>query len=197
MDFLEGALLGPLWSDTDYEDKSHRFLAFVYVVIIYSAVFYLFRQAHTPLFFEGMVVLLWLALTVLMMVISSFLASRYYHCGLGGRIGILAIISTKYIAATCFLVSCFRPFYSMDMPAVKDWLLNFLNNTAGDFVSQAAERFRIMGLILSAVLVGALAFVAVIAFLVLLVLIPVLFLHLIRFLQNSLDSLLLHSRKTV
>lgn len=194
MDFLEGALLGPLWSDTDYEDKSHRLLGLAYIVIVYAIVLYLFKLSGIPFLFAGIGPFIWLVLTLFLMVISSFLAMRYYNWGLSRRFGVLGILFLKYCSATAFLISCFRPFYALDFAAFKDLTLDFLNNTAGDFISNAAENFRVMGLVMSSLLVAALGFLAFVAFVILVLLIPILFLQLVRTVQNVWDRILLRSK---
>lgn len=194
MDFLEGALLGPLWSDTDYEDKTHHLMGFVYIVIVYGWVLFLFRQHQTPLLFRGMTGLIWLAGTVLLTVASSFLASRYYRVGLASRLGILAVITLKYGVGTGFLVSLFRPFYGLDRAALKDGLLHFLDSTVGDFVFQASARFRIPGLIASGALVSILGLVLLVLLVSLLIALPIFYLRLIRQGQAAMDKLLLRMK---
>lgn len=191
MDFLEGALLGPLWSDTDYEDRSHVLLGVGYIVFVYACVFWLLRRAKSPFLFTGYTSLVWLALTVFLLVTSSYLASRYYRTGLVGRFAILGGMFCKYLVATGFLVSCFRPVYALRLSVLKDSLLHFLDGTVGDFVFQASERFRITGLILSGLLAGILLLVAFLALLVILIWIPILFLRVLRWIQSRVDEGLL------
>lgn len=194
MDFLEGALLGPYWSDTDYEDQPHKLLAFAYILLVYACVIHLFRHRSMAFLFQGLAPFYWLVGTLLAVVCSSFLASRYYRYSLTGRFAILGFLGLRQILATGFLISCFQPLYSLRPDELKPALLTFLDRTAGDFVSAMAERFRLMGLIFSGVILGILGFLLLLGFLFLLLFLPVILLRLLRLLQNGVDQLLLNSK---
>ncbi len=197
MDFLEGALLGPLWSDTDYADKPHRFPAIIYIAVFYGILLKLLRQNSVPLIFKGLAPLIWLMLTLLFMVVSTFLASKYYRLKLPGRFTILFTIGVKYVFGTGFFISLFRPLYQMDLTGFKDWVIGIMNSTVGEFISNAAAKFRIMGLVISGIFSAAMGMIIFVLVITILLILPVIFLRLIRYGQNLLDTILMHSKFTV
>ncbi len=190
MDFLEGALLGPLWSDTDYQNQKHRLSATIYVGIVYSVLLYLLTQPKIPFYLKGMSSFFWLGVTIFFMIISTFICSKYYKLKLWGRFNILFLLFVKYALATVFLISLFSPLYELNVSELKGQFLELLNTTAGNFVSVSAEKFHVMGLILSGSLTAFLGFLAGIIFVIILFYLPIWYLKLVRFFQNKMDYLM-------
>lgn len=194
MDFLEGALLGPLWSDTDYADRPHQLLATAYILLVYALLAYLLILPQKPFFVLSVAPFFWFGFLLLFMILSTFFSRKYYEQGLFGRLGILGFQVLKYSLATGFLLSLFRPLYQLQLGDLKELGLQFLNENVGDFINQVSIRFRIGGLLVVGFLLALIGFFLLIFLLALLVCLPVYYLKLVRLLQTSIDKLLMRGK---
>ena len=193
MDYLEGALLGKLWSDTDFENRPHRgaavllslavWVAFTGFVLVSNLGYDISGQLRQPRF--------WITLTVILILASSPLSFYYYKFPAIGRILILLMQMVKFAGACMYPISLFVPRIVVNTETLIGDVMAWLDNTVGSYIERSTETNELFGLVwsgLMTVLGGVLIFLLFVAAIVLL---PILYLQLIRLLQWVVDQIFL------
>ena len=85
LDYLEGLLLGKLWSDTDYENRRHFGLFVLYGLFVDAIVLYIYIL-NKGLFGFGSIGPIHIAVFVLLFLANPFICFRYYRMPLWGKL---------------------------------------------------------------------------------------------------------------
>ena len=104
MDYLEGLLLGRLWSDTDYENRKHFGLFVWYGLFVDAIVLYIYILGRGLLGF-GNIGPIHIAVFVLLFLANPFICFRYYRMPWWGKIMILAVKVFKAYLIVSYTVS--------------------------------------------------------------------------------------------
>ena len=82
LDYLEGLLLGRLWSDTDFENRKHFGLFVIYGLLVDAIVLYLYISGKGLLNF-GIIGPIHISVFTLLFLANPFISFRYFqiqHC---------------------------------------------------------------------------------------------------------------------
>lgn len=178
LDYLEGLLLGRLWSDTDYENRKHFGLFVLYGLLVDAIVLYIYILGKGLLYF-GNIGTIHIAVFILLFLANPFICFRYYRMPWWGKIMILLVKLFKAYLIISYTVSLLLPRLSVKVDDLQDFLMSYLNSTlekytekflatAGSFstvLGVLAGGIHVVGtvilLILAAVVIPSLIFLAV------------------------------------
>lgn len=189
MDFMEGFLLGPIWSDTEYETRRHAGF-YWFIGWLACALFVLLEvfPDKTPgwMAMPGFLPVLLFA----MLALASPLACRfYYRLNIVFKLGILAVEVVKFGFAFVALFQYVLANVNVDIAALPQATLEYVNQT----VAKTTEYFTGLGEglgMLVGIAAGGLQIVLTFAGGVLIAsLIPVIFLLVLRLIQRGIDLL--------
>ena len=190
MDYLEGALLGRIWSDTDYENRRHTgawlWFSFAFWLVSAVLVWRINRQGQLP---WARPASFWAILTLVLIVVGPFLSAIYYRLPVLGRLPILGLHMLKYLAALFVPWTLFVPLLRVPKDDLFGETLQFLDETAGTFIERNTELNEVFGLIFSGLALILLGILAVLGLLLLMTLLPILYLKLVTALQAIADRL--------
>ncbi|HOO62218.1 MAG TPA: hypothetical protein PKV44_07345 [Bacillota bacterium] len=189
MDYLEGLLLGKLWSDTDFENRRHTSLFFLYGLFVSVLVLYNYWTGALSGFISGYVVLKVVLLMVLFFL-SPVICFAYYRLPLWGKIPLLIVQFTKSMLITLLVTAWMRPKLTVGVPDLKTWLVDYLNKTLEHFTSKYVETAGTFATVLGVISGGIyLVFLAAVI-LFAAVILPGLVYIVIRLLQYGYDKLI-------
>lgn len=188
MDFLEGALLGPLWTDTDYEDRPHRGLRLLLSVLFWlglSVIMFLinFRALSLNLLFGFP----WFPLFLVLVFVSPFLAMVYYQMPVIIRFPILALQAAKHLGFFLAVYKLFLPYLRLNVNEIVAGLMSFSDNTIGRFIEFYTERYETAGMLIGTAILAILGILFFLIFLLVFVYLPQLLLLLLRQIQMIWD----------
>ncbi|HHX30291.1 MAG TPA: hypothetical protein GX720_03585 [Clostridiaceae bacterium] len=187
MDFLEGFLVGPVWSDTEYRSRRHlgahivlaAFMAAVFVLLLFKPEL------------QGRILLLrWprpLVLLLVLLFISPLISIFYRRLPYYVRPLLLPLYAVKYILLFFVLVHYFLPLLTFETESI----LTLLYARMDDHIGMALETIAGSGGILATVagvLAGGLWVIGEgLAFAAILILVPLLAIALCKSLQYGID----------
>lgn len=128
MDYLEGLLLGRLWSDTDYENRRHFGLFIIYGLFVDAVILFLYIT-NQELFGFGRIGPIHIAIFVLLFLANPFICFRYYRMPLWGKCLILLVKIFKSYLIVSYTVSLLLPKLSVQVGDLQDFLIAYLNST--------------------------------------------------------------------
>ncbi len=137
MDYLEGLLLGKLWSDTDFENRKH-FGLFVLYGILTEAIVLLSYVTGRLYIGIGRFGTLQLVLLILLMVASPFICYRYYRMPLWGKILILLEKLFNSYLVLSYTVSRILPRITVGTDDVQTSVIDYLNSTLETYTAKYA-----------------------------------------------------------
>ena len=137
MDYLEGLLLGRLWSDTDFENRKHFGLFVIYGLLVDAIVLYLYISGKGLLNF-GTVGPIHIAVFTLLFLANPFISFRYYRMPWWGKILVLAVKIYKSYLIVSYTVSLLLPRLSVQVDDLQDFLMTYLNGT----LEKYTEKFQ-------------------------------------------------------
>jgi hypothetical protein len=186
MDFLEGFLMGPHWSDTEYESRHHIGFYLLTGLIIAGCFGYLLVQPEQAERWVWPWPVLGLLL-FLLMLLNPFLCNRYYRQNRLIRLLILLVLMIKNLLAILLLFALALPMVHLDLTNIADNLLNLTNES----IAAMTDRFSALNNA-SAMIFGIIAgslLMLLRAELVLAIgtLVPCLTLLIVRWLQKGID----------
>jgi len=193
MDFLEGFLLGPVWSDTEYE--THRHTGFYWLIgwIIFGG--YVWLQLLKPAAAEP-----WLNLPRYAPIIYFFLltlaspfACRYYYRVnplLKGLILLLEI--SKFLAAFLSLYQYSMPLYMLNLDTLPQTVLEYVNKTVAGTTESFQSLGQGVGMLVGLAGGGLLVVLTFLGILLAATLIPAFYLAAARLIQRGVDMLAHH-----
>ena len=109
MDYLEGLFLGPLWSDTDYENRRHTGLFLLYGLSVVGVIAYSYLTGG----FAGLLAghqILKIILLMLLFLASPFMCFRYYRMPTWVKLPVLLAEAAKYFVLTALRATRGMPF---------------------------------------------------------------------------------------
>ena len=137
MDYLEGLLLGKLWSDTDFENRKHLGL-FVLYGLLTEAIVLLSYVTGKRYIGIGSFGTFQLVLLRLLMAASPFICYRYYRMPLWGKILILLEKLFNSYLVLSFTVSKILPRITVDSGNVQSSVIDYLNSTLETYTAKYA-----------------------------------------------------------
>ncbi len=151
MDYLEGFLIGPVWSDTDYKShrhfNAHLFLAFIMALAFAGIVFY-------PNYMNKWIVVAWpssLIILIALILITPFLSSYYYRLPVYVKPLVLLLYAFKYVLLFYILTHLFLPLATLDNQAIPMMLLERMDrhiNHMIDIIAESGGIFRtVLGIV--------------------------------------------------
>ena len=150
MDYLEGLLLGRLWSDTDYENRKHFGLFVLYGLFVDAIVLYIYILGRGLLGF-GNLGPIHIAVFVLLFLANPFICFRYYRMPWWGKIFILAVKIFKAYLVISYTVSLLLPRLNVKVDDLQDFLMSYLNQTlekyTEKFVATAGSFSTVVGVL--------------------------------------------------
>ena len=189
MDYFEGLFLGKLWSDTDYENRNHVGLFFLYGLFVDAIVLYNYVY-ETKLLGIGDFTDMHLILFVILFIACPFICFKYYRMPIWGKLIVLCEKIFKAYIVLSFTVSIIIPRITVQKDGLQDFVVNYLNSTletyTEKFSANAGSFSTVMG-----VLAGGLHTVVVIVMVIaVLVLVPGLIYIATRIVQFCYDWLI-------
>lgn len=193
MDFLEGFLLGPLWSDTEFETRRHRGFywsigLFTSIVLVYLVLY----PEKSPFLLDVSVSGL-IALFFFLAILSPLLSHVYYRMILPVRLVILALQAVKYAAGMLVLLRQILPRISFNSATVSQDALDFVNNIIGKTTDYFTGMAQGTGMIVGILLGGLGVVFFIVAVIVVALIIPIAWLYVMRFIQGVIDQLAIHT----
>ena len=137
LDYLEGLLLGRLWSDTDFENRKHFGLFVIYGLLVDAIILYLYISGKGLLNF-GIVGPIHIAVFTLLFLANPFISFRYYRMPWWGKILVLAVKIYKSYLIVSYTVSLLLPRLSVQVDDLQDFLMTYLNGT----LEKYTEKFQ-------------------------------------------------------
>ena len=137
MDYLEGLLLGRLWSDTDFENRKHFGLFVIYGLLVDAIVLCLYISGKGLLNF-GIIGPIHIAVFTLLFLANPFISFRYYRMPWWGKILVLAVKIYKSYLIVSYTVSLLLPRLSVQVDDLQDFLMTYLNGT----LEKYTEKFQ-------------------------------------------------------
>lgn len=198
MDYLEGALLGPVWSDTDYENRTHKGAALL-ISAVFWAVFGIllirfYADDLSPLLQNPSI---WLTAALVGVVLAPILCYYYYNLPLLLRFVVLIFQAAKYAAAVLIIYSLVIPAISLNSESLLPDFIEWMDSTVGTFVERNTEVYELFGLLVSGivlVLAGVIAFILALAAIVLS---PILYVQIVKYIQRLFDLIFLSLMKQI
>ncbi len=193
MDFLEGFLLGPLWSDTEFETRRHRgFYWFIGLAVSALLAYLVLYPEKSPLLLEVSVTGL-IALFFFLALVSPLLSHIYYRMILPVRLVILLLQALKYAAGMLVLLRQVLPRISFNSATVGQDSMDFINRIIGATTDYFTGMAQGTGMIVGIVAGGlGVVLVMILAALVALV-VPIIWLYIMRLIQGVIDQLAIHT----
>lgn len=189
MDYLEGFLIGPIWSDTDYETRRHVAIHIFSSALV--AVFYIFLQIF-PHYQEIMNIIPLphsLVVFVTLVLICPLIACFYYRLPVFVRPVVLFTYAAKFFLAAWVLIQYTLPLYSFESGNVQEYLFEEVNKS----IETGINWFDFLGYLFSMILgiiAGGLWVVLRLALVLqLLIAVPLALLLLLKLVQYGLDLL--------
>ncbi len=136
MDYLEGLFLGKLWSDTDFENRRHAGLFFLYGFLVALLVLLRYFTGVTYLRIGNFGVIE-TVLLVLLMLGCPFICFKYYRMPFWGKLLVIGEKIFKSFLIMSFTVSLILPRIKVQSNGLQDFVINYLNGT----LEKYTERF--------------------------------------------------------
>lgn len=193
MDFLEGALLGPLWCDSDFENRRHRNAVLFLNIAFWVCGAYLILKANrsgAPFLFRYPAI--WILILLGTFCVSPLLNFLYYDLKLLPRIGILLVQILKFGAGYALVYSIVVP--RLIIRADDDFkqaVMASLNRAAEIFLDNSGLSSSSSGLVTTMLLISAAALVGLLVLGLIFMFLPILIGRLIRWIQHMIDLLFL------
>lgn len=135
IDYIEGLLLGRIWSDTDFENRKHVSLFILYglfadVIVLY---FYLKNKYLLGL---GNFKTYQMVLLVILCLACPFINFRYYRFPWWGKLLVLLEKLYKNFIVLSLIVSTIIPRLTIPTGDIKDYLINYLNYTLEEYTTK-------------------------------------------------------------
>jgi hypothetical protein len=189
MDFLEGFLMGPVWSDTEYETRRHTgfywFIGWLFLTFFAYSVVYP-ERLPTWLEMPRYVPLVGFFLVAL---ITPLICRYYYRMNIFVKLLILILLIAKYALGFVALFQFWRERINVDLSTAPADILEYINKT----IAASTEYFSGLGDgpgMLVGIVAGGLLIVVVFAGgLLLATITPAIFLAVMKVIQRGIDEL--------
>jgi hypothetical protein len=187
MDFMEGFLLGPIWSDTEYETRRHTGFywlvgwltcaAFALLLVFpEKAPAWMEMPSYIPILLFGMLLL------------ASPVASRYYYrLNILFKLGILLLQIMKFGFAFLSFFQYLLPKIDLDVSTLPQVAMDYVNQTIAkttDYFSGLGEG---LGMLVGIAAGGILVVLTLAGGLLIASLVPVIYLTVLKLMQRGID----------
>lgn len=189
MDFLEGFLLGPVWSDTEYETRRHTGF---FWLIGWLTFFFFVWQILYPDRISGWMVLspsLAVILFIFLLVGSPFISRYYYRFNIFYKIPALLIHTVKYLLVLYSVLIYALHRVTIDRSVLPDDLLDYINQTIEASTGLFSGWDKGLGMLLGIIAGGLRIALTFIFGLLALTILPALMIFAARMLQQVIDWL--------
>ena len=188
MDYLEGLFLGPLWSDTDYENRRHTGLFLLYGLSVVGVIAYSYLTGG----FAGLLAghqILKIILLMLLFLASPFMCFRYYRMPIWVKLPVLLAEAAKYFVLTVLMTTWVMPYTYVSLETLQANMIGFLNKTLETSTERFAASAGTFSTVLGVITGGIYLLFLASAMLILALLIPGTIFLLVRMLQYGYDKL--------
>ena len=193
MDYLEGFLIGPVWSDTEYRSRRH-FSAHVLLAAVMGAAFA--ALAFFPDLEADWVFVKWplsLVLFVFLILVTPLLSLLYYRFPVYVRPVVLVLYVLKYLLVFYILVHYFLPLLVFEKQTLPDLLFTRVDNHITVSLETIAESGGILVTVAGVVLGGLWVIAEGIVIVMVLVAIPLCAIGLLKASQYFFDRVIKYS----
>lgn len=187
MDYLEGLLLGRLWSDTDFENRRHVSLFLLYGLFVDLLVVYNYLTGGLNSLVTGSF-LAKIIIFIVLFFIGPALCFSYYRMPIWGKLPVLASQIIKYGSLTLLITAWARPKLTVSFGDLKDFLISYLNKTLERFTEKYVDTAGTFATVLGVISGGVYIVVLVVLILLAALLIPGIVFCVARFLQYWYDK---------
>ncbi len=156
MDYWEGFLLGPLWSDTDYETKRHGGQILGIGAVVWLAIVALVLRPEMQSFWISPLALrLSLLLFIALVAVSPFLSRVYYRLAWPLRGAVLCVQFAKLVAGMLVPANLLLKGFHLDLVALQDQAMVFFNEYLSGIIDRFTGDYGGAGMIIGIVAGGA------------------------------------------
>ena len=193
MDFLEGFLLGPLWSDTEYENRKHTGLFWFFGLSTCALLAYLFLYPKKlPILLDTNLTGL-IALFALISLVSPLISHIYYRMILPVRLAILMLQSLKLFTGMLVLIRLALPKIGINTDTLAKDALDLINTIIGSSTDYFTKLAQGTGMLIGIVVGGLGVVLALAAAIVAALVLPIVWLAFLRMIQRGIDLLAIHT----
>lgn len=192
LDFLEGALLGSTWTDTDFENKKYSTLVALFSTLFWAFFAYLVYKLNFSIF-PGFLKhrSLFLSLLLVLFIVSPVISFIYYKLPVILRPVILACQAVKFSSVILLFYSVVVPFCKIDIRKLMTDGMLFFDHTMGSFVEVYTEQYRVLGMFLSGLFLLVVSLVLGLLIIIFLAKLPTILLKFLCYLQRVYDEFIL------
>lgn len=193
MDFLEGFLLGPLWSDTEYENRKHTGFFWFFGLAACALLGYIFLYPEkAPILLDTNLTGL-VALFALLSLVSPLISHIYYRMILPVRLSILMLQSIKLFAGMMVLIRLVLPKIGLNTDTLAQDVLDLINKIIGASTDYFTKLAQGTGMLVGIVVGGLGVVLALAAAIVFALVLPMAWLAFLRVIQRGIDLLAIHT----
>lgn len=191
MDYWEGFLLGPLWSDTDYENHRHSGQILGIGMVLWIAIIAIVLLPGTQsAAISSQSFRLSLIVCIALTLVSPLISRVYYRCAFPIRIAILLVQLTKITAGMMVPVNLLLAGFKLDLPSLQTQAIEFFNEYLGGMIDRFTGTYKGLGMIIGIVAGGLSIFLMGVGIALAALIVPRLILSGMRIVQWAYDSIL-------
>ncbi|HHU07093.1 MAG TPA: hypothetical protein GXZ59_01980 [Clostridiaceae bacterium] len=187
MDYLEGFLIGSVWTDTDYETKRHTAIHILLAFLV--AAWYIFLQVFATKQ-TIMARIPWpysLIIFIILMLVTPIIACFYYRLPLYARVLVLTVYAIKYLLGAWVLIQLTLPIITIDTASLQDILFEEINHNIEVAIGWFSFMDYLFSMILGIIVGGLWLVLKLLFFLLVIMAVPLMVLLLIKLVQYGLD----------
>lgn len=189
MDFLEGFLMGPVWSDTEYETRRHiGFFWLIGWLFLAAFAFFLVYPDKAPAWL-GMPTYLPYIFFFLLALLTPLACRFYYRLNIALKIPILMLLALKFVFGFLAFLQFWQSRITVDLSTLPQNALEYINTV----IARSTDYFSGLGdgtSMLVGIIAGGLLIVLTFAGgLLVATVLPSLYLILMKMIQRGIDLL--------
>lgn len=189
LDYIEGLLLGRLWSDTDFENRKHVSLFILYGLLVDSASLFFFLKGRFLLGI-GNFVSYQLVLLILLFLACPFINCKYYSFPWRGKLLVLIEKIYKNYLIFSLITGNIIPRLNIPTNNIRNDLIDYLNYTLEDYTTKFSASAGAFSTVIGVLAGGIHVVFYFVLNLVILIAAPALIYFLYRLLQYGYDFLM-------
>lgn len=193
MDFLEGFLLGPLWSDTEYENRKHTGFFWFFGLASCALLVYLFLYPKKLSILLDTNLTGLIALFALISLVSPLINHIYYRMVLPVRLAILLLQGLKLFTGMLVLIRLALPKIGINTDTLAQDALDLINTIIGSSTDYFTKLAQGTGMLIGIVVGGLGVVLALAAAIVAALVLPIVWLAFLRMIQRGIDLLAIHT----
>ena len=187
MDYLEGSLIGPVWSDTEYKRRRHlgSHIILSVLMLLFFVLAFAQPQWTAPFIFVSYPVSL--IFLIILILLTPLLSSFYYRLPLAIRPLLLILYIFKYILLLYILLHYFLPLVPDQIEDASVLILERMDNHVSAAISIFEFAGSLFGMILGIVAGGLWVVLEMLLIVIFLLAVPLISLGLMKGIQYLLD----------